>query len=251
MTQKHINKWQFRDLSRAIRIAWYHWRHGPRFSYHGVPIDLPARSYTPFKIQLIKGSYEEPERRLIDKYLDPSLPVLELGGSLGIISAYITGKLHKQTPFVIVEANSAVLDICKSNANWKRRESDVEVIHAAIAYDHETVAFRSSENVHISKVATSDSTSVEMVKATNLSDILEDKLRDRPYTLIMDIEGMELDVLAREPEAFEKCALAIIEFHPGAYAEHGNSVEKFFALAAATGLDLIEIDGHSAAFSRL
>ncbi len=238
-----------REFFRSLRLAFYHWRKGPGFDYHGVPIDLPDRIMFTFKRQLMRGNYEEPERALIDKYLDPANAVIELGGSLGIISAYVTSKLDDSTPFSIVEANGAILDVCEKNANWKKRANQANVVHAAIGYDAPTIRFAASDNVHISRVAGENDANTIEVPTISLSKVVADTAGENPYTLVMDIEGMEMDVLRREPAAFKNCALAIIEFHPGMFEQSGTSVEEFFALAQKAGLKTLEVTGNSAAFS--
>lgn len=239
----------FRDASRTLRMAWYHLLNGPNFSYHGVPVKLPAKTPYPFKRDIIRQVYEEPERRLIEKYLNPKIPVVELGGSLGIVSAYVSSKLSDETPFIIVEANSSILDVCEMNANWRARSNPARLLHAAIAYECETVSFASSENVHLSAIASERVPGSESVPAATVSDVLSQISGKQSFTLIMDIEGMEYDVLEREPKVFANCDLAIIEFHPDKFAARGKSVDDFFYLAKSCGLKVLETDGQSAAFT--
>lgn len=238
-----------KEFTRRIRLAWYHFRHGPGYRYHGLSVDIPDEMAFAFKRQLMQGEYEEPERRLVDRYLDPAVPAIELGGSLGILSAYVGHKLAPSTPYRVIEANPHIVEICRNNANRSRQGQPVEVVNAAVAYGSDTVSFAASPNVHISRVASGTSQGNVTVPATTLAREVDTLSGGGPYSLVMDIEGMEWDVFENEPEVLSRCAVAIVEFHPDVFNAAGNSVEGFFALAERAGLQVLTIDGNSAALA--
>ena len=43
---------------------------------------------------LLLGTYEQAERSAIAKYLDPALPVIELGGCAGVVACITIRRLH-------------------------------------------------------------------------------------------------------------------------------------------------------------
>lgn len=226
-------------FTRALRLGLYHMRKGPDFYYHGCRIELPEHVAFTFKRQLMQGVYEEAERVLIEKYLDPRLPVIELGGSLGVVSAYVGSLLGKDIPYRIVEANPAVLAILEKNANSTRSGRPSEIVHRAVAYGQETIAFEVSDNVHVSRLAAAEGQRTITVQTTTLGNEVEALGSGQAYTLIMDIEGAEWDVLEKDAAALSTCALAIIEFHPAMFAQSGRTVDSFMAMVAASGLEVV------------
>lgn len=236
---ENSRKKPLKELSRALRLKFYHWRNGPGFDYHGCHIELPDHIPFAFKRQLMQGVYEEAERELIEKFLDPQLPVIELGGSLGVVSAFVGSRLAADTPYRIVEANPVVLPILERNANSTRKGRKSEIIHRAVAYGKETVSFAVSENVHISRVGGNNPSRTVEIKTTTLAGEVAALGADMRYTLIMDVEGSEWDVLQFDRAAFACCDLAIIEFHPPVFADAGNSTEGFMAMVRAAGMEIV------------
>src|SRR6185437_3344965 len=81
---------------------------------------IPSLRYLPYRFvvprqysmpaihaSIFWGFYESAEIRLINKFLNPDLPVIELGGSLGIISSFILNKLNSNTSLTVVEPNAS------------------------------------------------------------------------------------------------------------------------------------------------
>lgn len=240
----------FKSLSRRARLAWYHWRHGPGFRYHGLPISLPDEIPYGIKRQLMKGTYEEPERRLVERFVDPTLPLIEVGGSLGVLSAFIGRKLEPHTSYLIVEANSRIVETCRANARTGRGpDGRVAVVNAAMAYGTSEVSFPVEDNVHGNRLGSTGAHMVT-VPARTLSDLRAELGEPGPFTLVMDIEGYEFDVFERDGESLRACALAIVETHPGLFAERGRSLDEFLGLVRSLGFAILAQDGVSYAFGR-
>lgn len=238
------------SLSRRARLAWYHWRHGPGFRYHGIPISIPDEIPYGIKRQLMQGTYEEPERRLVERFVDPALPLLEVGGSLGVLSAFIGRKLNPRTPFLVVEANCRIVEACRANARAGRGpDGRVTVLNCALAYGASEVSFPVEDNVHGNRLGSTGGQMVT-VPARTLSDLRTELGEAGPFTLVMDIEGYELDVFERDGETLRTCALAIVETHPPHFAERGKSLDDFLALARGLGFEILAQDGVSYAFGR-
>lgn len=238
-------------FTRSLRLRLYHRLHGAGFRYHGIPISIPDEIPFGIKKQLMRGRYEEPERRLVERFLDPALPVIELGGSLGVLSAFIASKLSAATPYLIVEANPRVLDSCRINARTGRGVgATVEVLHAALAYGGDSVEFPIDDNVHVNRVGGTKGGTVS-VPANTLAGFRKLVATEgQPFTLVMDIEGAEFDVFLNEPETFATCALAVVETHPHLFAERGKTVADFLELVRKAGMRTLAQDGISYAFGR-
>lgn len=244
-----------KELSRAVRLALYHWRNGPGFDYHGIPISIPDGIPYSIRKQLMQGRYEEPERRLIERFLDPAQPLIELGGSLGVLSAYIGRRLLPETPYLVVEANTRVVEACRHNARTGRgAEGKLTVMNCALAYGASEVSFPVSDHVHVNRLDGASQRDLEMITVpAHTLAALRAMLDDRPgrFTLVMDIEGSEYDVFTNDREALRDCTLAIVETHPHFFAERGKTLEEFLELTRANGFAVAGQDGNSFAFHRV
>jgi FkbM family methyltransferase len=223
-------------LYRRCRLAFYHWRSGPDFYFAGHPVTVPDHMFS-IKRVLMKDGYELPERIMVERHLDPALPLIELGGSLGILSSLLARKLNAGTRYDIVEANSAIIDVCEQNAKSGSPTCTVNIHNLAIAYGADEVSFHASENIHISKLSTNGNVTV---KAVTLSKLLTLAGSPEQYTLVMDIEGAEYDVFENDPQAFANCTLAIVETHPKAFAERQKSEDDFLRLVSNVGLKVVD-----------
>ena len=83
-------------------------------------------------VSLVNGFYEQPERIALTRYLDPDLPVIELGGCAGVIACLTNRRLHDRRAHVVVEANPLMLPLLLKNA--RLNGCDFQVVNAAIAY---------------------------------------------------------------------------------------------------------------------
>ncbi len=240
-------------ISRALRLSLYHWLNGPGFRYHGIPISIPDEIPFAIKKQLMRGGYEEPERRLVDRFLDPAMPVIELGGSLGVLSAFISSKLLPQTPYVIVEANPKLVETCRQNAERGRGSHRRPiVVHCAIAYGVPEVSFPVTDNVHGNRVGggAPDLHDVS-VTARTLADIYETIApQSGDFSLVMDIEGSEFDVFLNDPDVLANCKLAIVETHPQVFLQRGKTLADFLDLARAAKMEILAQDRDTFAFGR-
>jgi FkbM family methyltransferase len=231
---------KLKQLSRNLRLGLYKLRHGKKFDYHSIKVIIPDHIPFTFKRQVMRGNYEEAERSLVDAYLDPSLPVIELGGSLGILSAYIATKLAPSTPYWVVEANPDVVGICTENARSRPRSVPVQIHNYAIAYGAETVSFAKSENVHISRLGSADLPGNIEIAARTLQQIVSAMKADGGFSLVMDIEGGEFDVFENDAAAFKACHLAIVETHPHIFEQQGRSSAGFLELVAQAGMKVLD-----------
>ncbi|KQZ87140.1 hypothetical protein ASD64_06760 [Mesorhizobium sp. Root157] len=229
-----------KKLSRDFRLGLYRLRHGPKFDYHSIKVTIPDHIPFTFKRQVMQGKYEEAERRLVDAHLDPHLPVIEMGGSLGILSAYIARKLAPQTPYWVIEANPDIIDICTENVATQPRSVPVQVHNYAIAYGAESVSFAKSENVHISRLGSDILPGNVNIAARTLQQIVSAMGVTEGFSLIMDIEGAEFDVFENDGEAFASCRLAVVEIHPHIFEQQGRSVARFMELVEKAGMKTLE-----------
>lgn len=229
-----------KQLSRDLRLSLYRLRHGEKFDYHSIKVAIPDHIPFTFKRQVMQGKYEEAERRLVDLYLDPRLPVIEAGGSLGILSAYIASKLAPETPYWVIEANPDIVDICAENVKSQPRTVPVQVQNYAVAYGAETISFVKSENVHISRLGSSALPGNIEVAARTLGQIVSRMGAEQGYSLVMDIEGAEFDVFEKDAAALASCRLAIVEIHPHIFEQQGRNLPNFMELVSNSGMKVAD-----------
>jgi hypothetical protein len=84
---------------------------------------------------LFFGLYERAELRFVRSWLRGDLDVVELGSSIGIVSAHLARKLERGQRLVCVEANGALLKLLAENVRTNAPAAELSIRHGAIAYE--------------------------------------------------------------------------------------------------------------------
>jgi FkbM family methyltransferase len=215
--------------------------HGGLLRLHGTTVDLPANIELQFAKKILRGTYEKTEADFIRRYLPADRPAIELGGSLGVISAVIRTRLDPDQPFVVVEANPMLLGICKANLLRHDKRGNSRLEHAAVYYGAERVWFAASTNAHVSRIASEHSAgdAIVEVPAVTLTALIDGLASREPISLVCDIEGAEYSIFRNDLKALRRVGIAIVEIHPLAFAEQGNSESGFLGNAARAGLKVV------------
>lgn len=169
-----------------------------------IPYDLTDRK---FRSLFTIDKYEKSEQMLIRTFLQPDAAVLELGACLGIISCVTNSILKNPQKHVVLEANPALIPWLTKNRNnnaqfsienciISRKKKNPFFFHGKIL---DSSADRHSEN------------SIN-VEGKTVRDI-EKKYRINFDTLIMDIEGGELNFLRENGSFLKQLKLVILELH--------------------------------------
>jgi FkbM family methyltransferase len=162
---------------------------------------------------LCSGPYEYPERVSIKKYIDPSLPIIELGGCVGVVSCISNRLLKEGVLHIVVEANPALVPLIHANA--ERNKCNIEVVHAAVSERSGTASFEVSSSLMSSSLLGSghDCNLLE-VPACTLSELL-DRYNMPACNLICDIEGSEYNLVQHARKTFaSRVRTIIMEVHP-------------------------------------
>ena len=168
------------------------------------------------------GFYERGEIRFINKYLNPLLDVIELGASLGIVSSHIIRKLNKQSKLLLVEANpflesTITANVTKHNTN----QIAYKVLNYAVSYNADKVKLRiTSDNTESRVIKDSISQGTELSIETISLLSLVNKLGEKKYALVCDIEGSEIEWIIHESECLNNCQQLLIELHAVDYGKH-------------------------------
>lgn len=159
------------------------------------------------------GYYEASERKLIRKYLRSESCVIELGGSLGVISSLIATRLAPDASLFIVEANPGLIPLIENNVRLNRQDIHLTVLNRAIAYVPEgEVSFWFDPHTAGSAIIEDEASKAHKIASTTLSDVVS-MINTAPYTLVADIEGAEIQILKKDAKALVNCSKIIIELH--------------------------------------
>jgi FkbM family methyltransferase len=217
---------------------------GATYELDGVRFTLPPWA-DDVKRNILKGHYEEAERRLVAKWLDGSRTVVELGGAFGVVSGVVGARLGNDIRHIVVEANPALVEFCRQNAGAARPAgAPVTAIGAAIAYGVDGHAeFWPSDAFLGSHLARAGDRGTIRVPATTLRQVVAE-VDVGDFDLVCDIEGAELDLIRNDAAILSRCRLAIVEIHPDVFAEKGSSEQEFIALLARAGLEIVDRDAN-------
>lgn len=225
---RYWTKLQRKGLSEIIRdrLRWYRVRFemdnwvvgkaveltGNRIRLHGLTfnVDNPLVS-TRHKSTLFFGRYEVDELELARQLLDSALPLVELGGSIGVVACVTNRLLQDPKRHVVVEASPVLLPTLESNRALNNCQFTIE--HAALAYGTDAIEFPVEGHFLHGRMGGSAKTA--RVQAVTLAQLLA-KHTFETFNLIVDIEGAEIDLVENEPDLLrERVKLLVMETHAG------------------------------------
>lgn len=175
---------------------------------------------TDMKVALLEKDYEIAERRAVQQYLNPDLPVIELGGCIGVVACITNRLLTNPQSHVVVEANPNAVPLIEDHR--RQNHSEFEIVGAAIAYNTESVSFLPADDFCANYLHQRNGGARVTVPATTLGEIVDRKGFDS-FTLICDIEGYEYDLVCNESEVLKKAQVLILETHSRIIGEEKNA----------------------------
>jgi FkbM family methyltransferase len=195
------------------------------------------------KLFLLDGRYELPERRAVKRHLKRDLPVIELGGSLGVVACITNKLLTDPTAHVVVEANPRAIP--QLTLNKASNHCEFEIVNCALAYGVDAVTFSPTIDLASNSV---DSDGTELigteqpvtVPTIQLGGIVTEHSFSR-FSLVCDIEGKEYDLVCHEIEVLKRADVIILETHARLIGEDKNQflIDKL----TKAGFKIIEQDG--------
>jgi FkbM family methyltransferase len=196
------NRWL---IGRLVEIG------GNRVTLDGLTFALDnSLIRTRDKSTVCRGLHEAPELALVRTRLVTALPVIELGGGIGIVSCNINRMLAHPGDHIVVEANPDLIPTLETNRRLNR--CLYQVRSAALAYgDEQTV-------LAIDSWATSrvggGGTRRAVVATTTLAKLVRESGFPQ-VNLVVDIEGAEADLVEREGALLaQRVRTLILETHP-------------------------------------
>ncbi|MFP8952155.1 FkbM family methyltransferase [Natrialbaceae archaeon A-arb3/5] len=188
----------------------------------------PDRVGSEIRQLLQAGYYEITEGELLWKYLPEDVDVIELGAGLGYISSLIDERLHHDRTHVALEPNPEITPWLRRTKLLNKSEFDVE--NMAYSATSDTVQLSVRDEFWTGDTVDDKGTTVA---SDNLKNIC-DKYGVSLFSLVMDIESTEYDLLVSEMEFLEeRCPFLLVEFHemdPDRSSYHGELRNSDFDL---------------------
>jgi FkbM family methyltransferase len=223
-----------RVLSRVVRA----WLIGRRIEARGNRVEMSGLVFSVanplihirMKSTLADNSYEREERLLIERHLPADLPVIELGGAIGVVSCFTNRRLARPDQHVVVEANPLLIPTLSFNGSLNHCPFTVR--HAALGYDSEEVDFYSGSTFLGGSLSAVSRRSIRVPAIT-----LERLLKETGFPtacLVADIEGAEATLVEREAEILRsRIRWFIFEFHPLTLGS--DRIDELFARLQSLG----------------
>lgn len=193
---------------------------------------------TRHKSSLYFGIYEIAERQLAQRFIDPTLPVVEIGGSIGGVACTTNRLLVNPSDHVVVECNPLLLPTLRRNRDQNQCKFEIEPF--ALAYGGDTVSFNVAMDHFMLGRLQGEGGKAITVQTITLKRIL-DKYGFKTINLISDSEGTEVDMVENEAELLRdhvKCL--IVETHE---VERGReSIAKILVALNDLGFRIQEQD---------
>lgn len=181
--------------------------------------------------------YENRERRNLKKYLLPGSTVLELGACLGVVSCITNRLLQHPERHVVVEANPKLIPWIERNKTHTGSSFRVE---NCIISNQQSVEFYIGSDILESSMRRKwlDKITVTGKKVEDL----EREYRLKFDTLIMDIEGAELNFLRENRQWLRQLHTVILEIHPHEEMLSAEEVAECRAILEEAGLRIKAVD---------
>jgi len=204
------------------------------------------------KASIYWGFYERAEIAAVHRWLQAGLPVVDLGASIGVVSAHVARRVSPGGRLVCVEPNAALHEVIRANVEANAPGTRLDVIGGAVAYDTgETTPFlaaRRNIDSRVASGATEAGASVD-VPTVHLAGLLQQQdIQD--YALVMDIEGGEAGILFKDAEALAGCRVGVAELHQTTLDGKDISVEDLVQRLRHLGFEIHFRHGPVVAFSR-
>lgn len=235
-------------MGKAVKTLW-----GDTLSVGGFRIavdegivDLSTRA------ALFFGLYESAERRFVEQYLRGDLPVVELGGGLGVVSCYVQEVLDSGTPHIIVEANPDMKELLTANLRTNFPEGNYKILNKGIdqsGKEKDWASFSSGQKFTTGKLTklSDQADRGQFIEILSLTDVVRDASLDR-FSLISDIEGAEVSFIEHEV-VLSRCQQMIIELHDS-MGENSATIKELQFKIVDRGFQLLDQHGATFVFER-
>jgi len=217
-----IMYWNLRRKILKIIIPEFCWpRHviieGTKFKIRNTPYSFGT------KLEIVKGEYEIPERILLKDEIIAGDVIIEMGGSIGVLTAILQNMTGEKGFVVSIEASSNLSDYSKSwleNDNTKIIHgfafpvNKIEQLINVLNFDESGPSLGGNVQYEIGKNKYETNGNTNRIYDINK---VCNQFRIVPSVLMIDIEGSEKILLSQKPNFPKSVRSIIIELHPNLY----------------------------------
>lgn len=179
-----------------------------KIRFNGLLIDINSKEINKkVAAALWFKTYESSEIRFVAKYISGrETTILELGGSIGVMSTYVA-KLNPKARVVSIEADDRFIPVINNNYRLNGISNAVCFNEIIGAEGYKFVIGDSNTTGAIVPAVGNGDPTMSLEKILVKYDI------NHSYVLICDIEGAEYFILQEDDSIFLNCELLIIELH--------------------------------------
>ena len=199
---KYVAQMVFEDwwaLGKAVELL------GDRGQIEGARFELgDPHIDTRLKSRFLLGSWEVETRHLIRRHLPPDIPVIDLGGSIGVVACVTNRLMDFPERHVVVEPSPRAANLLESHRSLNNCR--YEIVSAALGYGTDEILFDLDHRINEGRVirsAAPTSTAVISVPTVTLAVLLESHGFSRA-AVIADIEGAEYDLIEHEGQVLSE-----------------------------------------------
>lgn len=210
------------------------------FKQNGIKIIVPMElTDYKFRGRFVLGGYEREEATYLSQYLQPQDTILELGACLGYVSCLSNAQLNDTTRHVVLEANPQLIPFIRKN----RMEN-----YAGFHIENKIISRRRNNTFYIHDLIVGGSQKRKTPHEIEVGGVdiktLEEKYGLQFNTLIMDIEGGELQFLRAQQAAIGRFEKVFMEVHPFAGILTDAEALECEQILISLGFELVLRDGH-------
>jgi FkbM family methyltransferase len=217
---------------------------GGLYSTEGMAFRIaPEQFPRSYRSRLYFDIYEAPERALAHKWIKPYASILELGGCVGVVSCVVNKLLEHPRNHIVVEANPTLIDLLRENRDTNGCAFQIENCIVSRAPEAEfyiaSIMTANRKDSGIGKRVLVDAETLEA---------LEDRHGIRFDTLILDIEGGELDFFTENAARLAEIELVILELHRRILSP--QQVEVCTSILQQAGLKRVDVQEQTEVWAR-
>lgn len=243
-------------LARSLRKRWLALRlllgFPPDYVCRGVRVPYRLALNGDVRRQLSDGVYELHEATLVEQHLPPGKEVLELGACIGVVSSLILSL--RPVRLVSVEAMPSMADAARQVVALNHRDAPWELVVMAVGPAGVSEAdFRWSPDLPLSGTVMpgDDMPVVLRVPVRTLAELTATHSMPRDAWLVMDIEGVELELAKNQRDALRHYAGIIAECHDTSDDSGPVSRSEVVRAIESAGFALVRSLGATSVFLRL
>jgi len=183
--------------------------------FKNIILNIPIRYYNDvIKNRFIKDIYETHELYFVNKYFDKNDYVLELGSCLGFIS-FTLAKIVKHV--ISIEANPE-LENCLISSQKMNNINNIDFHNCFISNDTKNIKFQTYDLITAGSGNRPKETAGPILNTLKEYELTPRNIKsinniNKVNSVILDIEGGELNFFIENKDLFKKCNKILAEFH--------------------------------------